>query len=83
MLMMMQSFHFLQKPKKPIQIFYKSNRPILGVCLGAQLIASSFNKKVRKMSKPEFGITELKKTDDGREDPLFNNFQTLFHLWNA
>jgi len=71
-------FPFLTEAKKAIQIFYKSNRPVLGVCLGAQLIASSFNKKVGKMPKPEFGITELEKTDGGKEDPLFNKLPDTF-----
>lgn len=71
-------FPFLTEVKKAIQFFYKSNRPILGVCLGAQLIASSFNQKVGKMSTPEFGITELKKTDGGRNDPLFKNLPDTF-----
>ncbi|HBZ09699.1 MAG TPA: type 1 glutamine amidotransferase [Bacillus bacterium] len=71
-------FPFLTEVKKAIQFFYRSNRPVLGVCLGAQLIASSFNQKVGKMSTPEFGITELKKTDGGRNDPLFKNLPDTF-----
>lgn len=71
-------FPFLTQLKRAIRIFYESDRPIFGVCLGAQLIASSFNKKVGKMCKPEFGITELKKTDGGKVDPLFSKLPNTF-----
>lgn len=71
-------FPFLAEVKKAIRIFYKTDRPIFGVCLGAQLIASSFNKKVGKMSEPEFGITELIKTDKGKADPLFRKLPDTF-----
>lgn len=71
-------FPFLTQVKETIQIFHESNRPILGVCLGAQLIASSFNKKVGKMPKSEFGVTELEKTDCGKNDPLFSKLPDTF-----
>ncbi|WP_244943872.1 type 1 glutamine amidotransferase [Siminovitchia fortis] len=73
-----EDFPFLTEVKKAIQIFHKSNKPVLGVCLGAQLIANSFNKKVGKMAKSEFGMTELEKTAEGKADPLFNKLPDTF-----
>jgi GMP synthase-like glutamine amidotransferase len=73
-----QEFPFLTEIKETIQQFYQLNKPVLGVCLGAQLIASSFHAKVGKMPALEFGMIELKKTDDGNVDPLFQNLPETF-----
>ena len=49
--------------------------PILGICLGAQLIAAALGAKVSKSSKPEIGWSTVKLTEHGRVDPLFKHFR--------
>jgi len=44
--------------------------PILGVCLGAQIIASAMGAKVYAGERPEVGWGEVTLTDSGIEDPL-------------
>ncbi|MFD1708310.1 type 1 glutamine amidotransferase [Siminovitchia sediminis] len=71
-------YPFLTDIKKTVQLFYRADKPVLGICLGAQLIASSFKKKVGRMSKVELGMTELQKTEAAIEDPLFRLLPNTF-----
>lgn len=46
--------------------------PILGICLGSQVLARALGGKVRRMEQgPSVGLIQVNLTPDGREDPLF------------
>jgi GMP synthase (glutamine-hydrolysing) len=44
--------------------------PVLGVCLGAQLLAAALGARVFKGPTEEIGFGEVKLTDEGSDDPL-------------
>jgi GMP synthase-like glutamine amidotransferase len=44
--------------------------PVLGVCLGAQLVAGAAGAKVRRADEPEIGWYRLSTTAEARHDPL-------------
>ncbi len=44
--------------------------PVLGICLGAQLLADALGGQVFKADKPEVGVVELSFTPEGRADPV-------------
>ena len=44
--------------------------PLLGVCLGAELLAEAAGAAPRRMSAPEIGWHEVSLTDAGAEDPI-------------
>ena len=46
-----------------IRSLNKLNRPVLGICLGAQQITKAFGANVYRMPKPEEGIGTVKGTD--------------------
>lgn len=50
--------------------FHAAGKPLMGVCLGAQLFARVFDKKVVRHHELEFGFTRIDLTDEGAADPL-------------
>jgi len=50
--------------------FHAAGKPILGVCLGAQLVARVFDKPVYRHHELELGFTEVDVTDAGAASPL-------------
>ena len=50
--------------------FHLKDRPLLGLCLGAQLLARSFGKPVRRHTALELGFVPIEATDAGADDPL-------------
>lgn len=58
-----------------IESALKKNIPILGICLGAQMLAHALGSDVRKSPQKEMGWYDVHLTDDGSKDPLFNHFK--------
>src|SRR6266481_4062039 len=54
-----------------LQGFHAAEKPILGVCLGAQLVARTFEKPVYRHRELELGFTEVEITPAGAATPLF------------
>ena len=68
-----------------IQQAIRAGIPILGICLGAQLIARALGARVRKNPVREIGWYDLQPTGDGRKDPLcgqFDESQQIFQ-WHG
>jgi len=50
-----ERFSFLLQEMKLIDAFLKARRPILGVCLGCQLLAAALEATVQRGRKKEIG----------------------------
>lgn len=66
--------------KKEIKLIKNSKIPILGICLGAELIAISFGEKLEKLEIKNKGIIEIKKI---KNDPLINNLPNKFKVYES
>lgn len=53
--------------------------PVLGVCLGAQLIAKAAHAPVRPADSPEIGWYPVELTEDAADDPLLGGLPQRFH----
>lgn len=61
-----------------IRDFHGTARPVLGICLGAQLIARAFGGRVYIHDHPELGFVEV--TSNGAADPLLAGLATPLPL---
>jgi len=64
-----------------IRNFTDQNRPVLGICLGAQLIARAFDGRAILGGPLEFGFHPVELTAEGKVDPVIEHMtdnQNLF-----
>lgn len=62
---------WLRKELDLLEKALTAGRPVLGICLGAQMIAQVLGAKVFPGPQREVGWAPITLTSDGREDPLF------------
>jgi len=60
--------------KEAIRRSIELGHPVLGICLGAQLLAASLGGRTLRGRAPEFGWVDVEPTPAGRADPLFRHF---------
>ncbi len=68
-------YRHLAWEKKAIEHAVKNNLPVLGICLGAQLIAHALGARVYPSGTKEIGWYDLAPTAAAQEDPLFHHLK--------
>ena len=68
-------YPFLEETRRLIRAFGENSRPVLGICLGAQLIASAYGAKVFRSPAFEFGFHREEFLPESGEDPLLQGFK--------
>lgn len=66
----MHRYPFLKDEAKLIEQAIKAEKHVLGVCLGAQMIAHVLGARVYAGSQKEIGWSEVNLTPEGKEDKL-------------
>lgn len=56
--------------------------PVLGVCLGSQLLASALGGGVRRGVQKEIGWHEVELTDSGEADPVWDEVESPFQAFH-
>ena len=75
-------YPFLTAELKFVEARLKAEAPLLGICLGSQLMATALGAKVRRIESVEIGWSPLKLTDAGKNSPLKHLTAPVFH-WHG
>ena len=78
-------YPWLVAEKAHIRAAITAGLPVLGICLGAQLIAASLGAKVAPQTHKEIGWFPVAMTEAGAQHPLlsgFNSAMTVYH-WHG
>ncbi|MBI3783379.1 MAG: gamma-glutamyl-gamma-aminobutyrate hydrolase family protein [Deltaproteobacteria bacterium] len=76
---------YLGQEKTMLREALARSKPVLGICLGAQLLAAAAGSSVFAAARPEIGWGAVSLTVDGRQDPLLGALATVgsvFH-WHG
>lgn len=72
---------WLEKAANLVGQFTDKGKPVLGICLGSQIIARAFGAKTYNMPKAEIGFFEIQVTEKAQKDELLGqNFGSSIFL---
>jgi GMP synthase-like glutamine amidotransferase len=74
---------FIEETMALIPAFAAARRPVLGVCLGAQVIARTYGGEVYRMPNLEAGYVEMTLTGAAGEDPVFAGLPSRFNAFHT
>lgn len=80
-----EKFDWLAVEKQFIKKAMRAGKTIIGICLGAQLLAEVLGAKVYQNDYKEIGWFPVALTSEGQQNKLFSNFEndaTVFH-WHG
>jgi GMP synthase-like glutamine amidotransferase len=70
----LDAFPFLRDVHRFTRVVADRGAPVLGICLGAQILAVVLGGSVRRSPHVELGFGLLQATDEGRRDPVLSRF---------
>lgn len=76
-----KEYSWLRKEKEFIREVIDAGKPVLGICLGAQLISCALGKQVYKNSSKEIGWWPVRLTEAGRSQAFFDSLPQEFNIF--
>jgi GMP synthase (glutamine-hydrolysing) len=73
-----EDFPYLALEEEMIGELVRDERPLLGICLGGQLLAATLGAPVTRLERPEIGWDEVRLTAAAKDDPLFDGLPQSF-----
>ncbi len=67
-------------PRAP-QGLFETDKPILGICYGMQLIADEFGAKLEKAQTREYGKAQLAVASETKDNPLLTGIKASSQAW--
>ncbi len=72
---------WIGEQKRLLAELVEGGSPLLGVCLGAQLLAEAIGGRARRASAPEIGWPTVELTPEGAADPLLGPLAPSFEAF--
>lgn len=76
-----ERFPWLEAEKRLIRALLEQDAPMLGICLGAELVAEGTGAAVGRLEQPEIGWFEVVASDAARGDPVFGALPDRFEAF--
>jgi GMP synthase (glutamine-hydrolysing) len=61
--------------------YTQADKPVLGICLGSQILARAYRAENHLGTAPEFGWTDVTLTAEGRADPVLSVLPETFPIF--
>lgn len=77
------SYPYLVVEKQYLNEMDRAGRPILGICLGAQLLADALGGRAFQAPTDEFGYPAIRLTPAGQRDPVLRHLKGPVLAWHG
>jgi GMP synthase (glutamine-hydrolysing) len=68
-----ETYSYIKEEERLVRDFIANDKKVLGICLGAQIMAKALGAKVYPGPQKEIGWYYIDLTEEGMEDPLMKN----------
>ena len=76
-----EKYPFLRNELELIEEGYRKDIPVIGFCLGSQLMAVALGAEVKKNPAKELGWYDIALTEEGKSHPLFEDMPESFPIF--
>ncbi len=76
-----EKFPYLYEVKRFVRQWAEADAPLLGICLGGQLLSEALGAEVISNCHGEKGVCQVSVTGNGKGDPLFNGIAVEFQTF--